>query len=211
VWWLCQPVCLFAFSWLTGNSVFVRRYLFLMLPGVALTATAAVAYFIPASRLNRLAAVLGAAGLLALGDWGQLWPAHEHSDWRGAARKINELALTPDTPVICPSPFIEARPPEWRPDYHMPGFLYAHLPVYPIAGEAYLFPFETSPEAESYAAGLTRGALSSSRRFLLYGGNGATRFWRKWFTARPELAGWQSVRLPYGDVDVVEFDPPPGR
>jgi len=139
-WWLCQPVCLFGFSWLTGNSVFVRRYLFLMLPGVALTATAAVARFIPAVRLNRLAAVLGAAGLLALGDWGHLWPAHEHSDWRGAARKVDELALGPETPVICPSPFIEARPPVWRPDYAMPGFLYAHLPVYPVAGKTYLFP-----------------------------------------------------------------------
>jgi hypothetical protein len=208
-WWLCQPVCLFAISWLTGNSVFVRRYLFLMLPGVALTATAAVARFVPAARMNRLAAVLGAAGLLALGDWGHPWPAHEHSDWRGAARKIDELALGADTPVICPSPFIEARPPVWRPDYPMPGFLYAQLPVYPIAGKAYLFPFETSPEAERYATELTRGALSSGRRFLLYGGNGATRFWRKWFTARPELAGWRSVRIPYGDVDVVEFDAAP--
>jgi hypothetical protein len=210
-WWLCQPVCLFAVSWLTGNSMFVRRYLFLMLPGAALTATAAVAHFIPRARMNRLAAVLGAVGLLALGDWGQLWPAHEHSDWRGAARKIDELALGPDTPVICPSPFIEARPPVWRPDYHMPGFLYAQLPVYPIGGKAYLFPFETSPEAERYATDLTRMALAGSRRFLLYGGNGATRFWRKWFTARPELAGWRSVRLPYGDVDVVEFDAGPAK
>jgi hypothetical protein len=210
-WWLCQPLCLFAISWLTGNSVFVRRYLFLMLPGAALTATAAVARFTPPVRMNRLAALLAAVGLLALGSWGQLWPPHEHSDWRGAARKIDELALGPDTPVICPSPFIEARPPVWRPDYHLPGFLYAHLPVYPIGGKAYLFPFETSPEAERYATQVTRDALSPSRRFLLYGGNGATRFWRKWFAARPELAGWRSVRLPYGDVDVVQFDAAPGK
>ena len=206
-WWLCQPVCLFAFSHFTGNSVFVRRYLFLMLPGAALTATAAVAHFTRPAHLNRLAAVLGVAALIALGDWGQLWPAHEHSDWRGAARMIDDLA-GPDTPVICPSPFIEARPPVWRPDYAMPGFLYSHLPVYPIGGKTYLFPFETSPEAERYAADLARGPLSSSPRFLLYGGNGATRFWRKWFTARPELAGWSSVRLLYGDVDVVVFAPP---
>jgi hypothetical protein len=93
----------------------------------------------------------------------------------------------------------------------MPGFLYAHLPVYPIAGKVCLFPFETSPEAERYAADLTRGPLSTSRRFLLYGGNGATRFWRKWFTARPELAGWRSVRLPYGDVDVIQFDAGPAK
>jgi len=208
LWWLAQPVCLFAFSWVTGNSVFVKRYLFLMLPGAALTATAAVARFTPPARMNKLAAVLGLAALAALGDWTQLWPAHEHSDWRDAALKINQLALDADTPVICPSPFIEARPPVWTPDYRMPGFLYAHLPVYPIRGHAYLFPFETSPEAESYAAGLARGALSHSRRFFLYGGNGATRFWRKWFAARPELAGWRSERLYYGDVDVIDFEPP---
>jgi hypothetical protein len=210
-WWLCQPVGLFAISWLTGNSVFVRRYLFLMLPGAALTATAAVAHFTPPARMKWLAVALAAVGLAALGNWGQLWPAHEHSDWRGAAQKVNELALGPDTPVICPSPFIEARPPVWRPDYQMPGFLYSQLPVYPIGGKAYLFPFETSPEAERYATVLTRDALSTSRRFLLYGGNGATRFWRKWFAARPELAGWRSVRLPYGDVDVIQFDPGPSQ
>ena len=53
--------------------------------------------------------------------------------------------------MICPSPFIEARPPAWRPDYPLPGFLYAHLAVYPISGKIYLFPFEDSPPAESQA------------------------------------------------------------
>ncbi len=178
-----------------------------MLPGVALTATAAVARLTPPARMNKLAAAVGLAALAVLGDWTHLWPPHEHSDWRAAALKIDQIA-GPDTPVICPSPFIEARPPVWTPDYHMPGFLYAHLPVYPIAAKVHLFPFETSPQAESYAADLARSELPRSRRFLLYGGNGATRFWRKWFAARPELAGWSSTRLPYGDVDVIEFDAP---
>src|ERR1700722_328167 len=40
-WWLSQPLCLFAFSWITGNSVFVYRYLYLSLPGAALAAGAA--------------------------------------------------------------------------------------------------------------------------------------------------------------------------
>ena len=205
-WWLCQPLCLYAFSLITGESVFLRRYIFLMMPGVALASTAAAARFVPGARLNRLAAVLGLGGLIWLGQWVRFWPAHEHSDWRSAAAEVRQLAVAPDMPVICPSPFIEARPPAWRPDYHMPGFLYSHLPVYAIAGKPYLFPFETSPEAEHYAEDLTRGTLSHSRRFLIYGGNGATRFWRKWFAARPELAGWRYERHPYGDVEVVEFN-----
>ncbi|MGD0497855.1 MAG: glycosyltransferase family 39 protein [Bryobacteraceae bacterium] len=207
-WWLCQPLCLFAFSWLTGNSVFVPRYLSVMLPGVALAATAVTAWFLPAASLNRLAAALGVGGLLFLGQWGRLWPAHEHSDWRGAARKVNSLALGPDTPVICPSPFIEAQPPVWRPDYRLPGFLYAHLSVYPISGTAVLFPFEPSPGAERYAASLVSGPLAASRRFILYGWDGSTAvgFWRNWFASRPELTGWRQTRFPFGDVDVVTFE-----
>ncbi len=76
-WWLAPPVCLFAFSLLTGNSVFVRRYLSEMLPAVGLAATAAAACFLPADRLNRLAAILGAGALIFLGQWTQFWPAHE--------------------------------------------------------------------------------------------------------------------------------------
>jgi hypothetical protein len=96
----------------------------------------------------------------------------------------------------------------WRPDYPLPGFLYSQLPVYPIAGNAIPFPFATSPEAEAYAAQLTRETLSSSRRFLIYGGNGPASFWSKWFAARPELAGWTYIRHAYGDVNVVEFHAP---
>jgi hypothetical protein len=207
-WWLCQPLALYGFSWVTGNSVFVTRYLSIMLPGVALTATACVARFIPPAQWKPLAALLGVGALLSLGQWTRLWPVHEHSDWRGAARQVNALALGPATPVICPSPFIEARPPVWRPDYPLPGFLYSYLPVYPIAGKPILFPFVTSAEAETYAATLTRETLSASRRFLIYGGNGPATFWSKWFAARPELAGWTHVRHAHGDVDVVEFDAP---
>jgi mannosyltransferase len=35
-WWMWHPVSLYAFSWITGNSVFVPRYLSLSLPGAAL-------------------------------------------------------------------------------------------------------------------------------------------------------------------------------
>jgi hypothetical protein len=207
-WWLCQPLALYGFSWLTGNSVFVTRYLSIMLPGVALSATALAARAIPPAQWKRLAALVGAGALLLQGQWTRVWPVHEHSDWRGAARQVNALVLGPATPVVCPSPFIEARPPVWRPDYPLPGFLYSQLPVYPIAGKPILFPFATSPEAEAYAATLTRETLSSSRRFLIYGGNGPATFWSKWFAARPELAGWSYARHAHGDVDVVEFNAP---
>ena len=207
-WWLCQPAALFAFSWITGNSVFVPRYLFLMLPGVALSAAAAASRFTPPAAWKGLSALLGLGALLYLGQWRQAWPAHEHSDWRAAAREVNRLSLGPETPVICPSPFIEARPPAWRPDYHLPGFLYCHLPVYPVRGQTRLFPFETSPEAERYAASLAGNDLSRSSRFLIYGGAGAVRFWRKWFAARPEFERWSVRRHEFGDVIVVEFNPP---
>jgi hypothetical protein len=206
-WWLCQPVSLFAFSWLTGNSVFVTRYLSIMLPGVALSASALAARSIPPAYWKRLAALVAVSALLAQGQWTRVWPVHEHSDWRGAARQVNALALSPATPVICPSPFIEARPPVWRPDYPLPGFLYSYLPVYPIAGRPILFPFATSVEAETYAATLTRETLVPSGRFLIYGGNGPATFWSKWFAGRPELAGWTYLRHAHGDVDVVEFNP----
>jgi hypothetical protein len=207
-WWLCQPLGLYGFSWLSGSSVFVTRYLSIMLPGVALSATALAARSIPEPYWKRLAAVVALGALLSLGQWTRLWPAHEHSDWRGAAREVNALALGPATPVICPSPFIEARPPVWRPDYPLPGFLYSYLPVYPFTGKPVLFPFATSNEAEEYAVQLTHQTLASSRRFLIYGGNGPATFWSKWFANQPELAGWSYARHAHGDVDVIEFNAP---
>jgi hypothetical protein len=78
-----------------------------------------------------------------------------------------------------------------------------------VHGHTYPFPFETSPEAEAFAARLSAQNLSSSERFALYGGDQAVRFWRGWLSARPELEGWRSRRLgPFGDVDVVVFENP---
>ena len=51
-WWLLQPVALFAVSRVTGSSMFVARYLYLGLPGAALAATLAAAYFIPPDLLE---------------------------------------------------------------------------------------------------------------------------------------------------------------
>jgi hypothetical protein len=205
-WWLCQPLCLFTYSWLSGNSVFAPRYLCLSLPGAALAATAVAARFVPAARWKAMSLILGAGALLWLGQWRQLWPPHHNSDWRGAAHKVNELAGA-GTAVICPSPFVEAKAPVWRPDYALPGFLYAHLLVYPIRGKALLFPFADSPEANRFAAALCQTTLSRSGRFVVYGWEPQVHFWREWFAARPELAGWRERRVgSFRDVDVVVFE-----
>jgi len=205
-WWLSQPLCLYGFSWLSGNSVFVQRYLSLMLPGVALAAVAVAARFIPQNRWKHAALGLGLGVLLIRAQWTTLWPQHDNSDWRSAARAVNQLRLGPGLPLVCPSPFVEARWPVWRPDYPLPGFLYAHLPVYPVAGHPYLFPNETSPEAELYAVSLLHDRLSDCGRFVLYGGAGNVRYWRKWFAARPELVDWHSRSLgEFGDMGAILF------
>ena len=205
-WWLCHPLFLFAFSLLSGNSVFLPRYLSVALPGGALAATFMAGLYMPSARWKPMALLLGVGVLLQMGQWHDPWPRHDTSDWRTAVQKLNKLALGPETPVICPSPFIEARPPAWRPDYQLPGFLYAHLLIYPIQGRPYLFPFENSPEAARFAMTLSNDTLSASGRFVIYGGDRSVRYWRAWFAGRPELAGWhQTRRGPFGNVDVVVF------
>jgi hypothetical protein len=206
-WWLVHPFALFAFSRITGNSVFVPRYLALSLPGTAVAATLAAACFLPSRFWKPAALAIGLYALIVVGNWTELWPPHHNSDWRAAAQAVNQLTLPPSTPVICPSPFIEARPPEWTPDYKMPGFLYAHLLVYPVRGNAVLFPFATSPEAENYAVALLAGAVPAAGRFVIYGGNGPVHFWRDWFEKRPELAGWSQRSLgQFRDVDAILFE-----
>jgi hypothetical protein len=206
-WWLLQPLCLFGFSWITANPIFLPRYMFIALPGAALLATAIAAPFLPAIQWKRVSVVLGAAILLFFGQWGHLWPAHEKSGWKAAAASIQQLGLRPQAPIICPSPFVEARPPVWTPDYSLPGFLYAHLSVYPVQGKVYPFPFEDSLEAEKYAAQLSRDTLAGSQRFVIYGWDRHVWFWRDWFAARAELSGWRERQLgPFGDVDVVVFE-----
>lgn len=210
-WWLIDPICLFAFSWITGDSVFVARYLYLALPGVSLTAALLVGFFIPARFWKPLALALGIAVLVTMGQWKQMWPAHHPSDWRSAASALHGWAGGQNVPVICPSPFIEARPPAWRPDYPLNGFLYSNLAVYPMTGHVYPFPFTaptvaTSHEAVEFARSLSGSTLAPAGRFAIYGGDVAVRFWRQWFEGQPELRGWQSKRLgKFGDVEVDVF------
>jgi hypothetical protein len=209
-WWLIQPLSLFAVSRVTGSSMFVARYLYIGLPGAALAATWAAAHFIPAAHWKPLTLAFGAGVLLLLGQWTQLWPMHHGSDWRLAARTVDQWASdNPDTPVLCPSPFIEARPPVWQPSYALPGFLYCHLPVYPFRGKPYLLPFDDSPDAEQYVTSLAEGPIPASGRFLIYGGSGSVRYWRNWFSVRPEFSAWHRERLGnFGDVVVELFERP---
>ncbi len=205
-WWLIQPASLFAFSWITGNSVFVDRYLSLLLPGAALTATAAAGYFLPAGEWKRAAVILAVGVFLLLGNWSEAWPPHHNSDWRGAARAVNALGFGPGLPVICPSPFIEARPPAWSPAYPLPGFLYAQLDTYPITGRPFLFPFESTRNAGEFAGGLTAQTLAPGKRFVIYGTVKDVEVWRRWFAGEPLLAGWGERKLgDFGDVEAVLF------
>ncbi len=208
-WWLIDPLCLFAFSWIAGSSVFVPRYLYLALPGVALMAGMLVAVFIPANRWKPVALAMGLGILVFMGHWRHLWPEHHNSNWRAASAALREWTAGENVPVVCPSPFIEAQPPVWRPDYPVQGFLYSNLNVYRTAGHIYPFPFVASPEAEAYARRLSMGTLAGAGRFAIYGGDRNVEFWRRWFSARAELSGWRNKRLgQFGDVEVAVFVKP---
>ncbi len=203
-WWLLTPLALFAFSRITGASVFLERYLSLALPGAALAATAAAGLFLPAQFWNRAALLLGFGVLVVLGRWTMPWPPHHGSDWRGAAAALNR-SLPPDTPVVCPSPFLEARPPVWHPDYPVDSFLYAHLAAYPVHAKIYPFPYD----AGHGPALQTLRELMRAPRFAVYGQSPAVAFWRSWFLARPELAGWRARSLgAFGDVSAIVIEPP---
>jgi hypothetical protein len=208
-WWLCQPVCLYLYSRLTGNSVYVGRYLSVMLPGAALTATAAVALWMPAKGWRIAAGVMALAALIAQGHWDGVTFRHDISDWRTAVEEVNRFAPDASTPVIAPSPFVEARPPAWSPDYPLPGFLYAHLDGYAIAGHPVLLPFDSPPDAPEgvqYAESLvSSGKLGASGKWAIYGPERHVRDWRKWFSQRPEFAAWKNTLQEFGDVYVAEF------
>jgi hypothetical protein len=137
---------------------------------------------------------------------------HDNADWREAAHAVNGAVLTPETPVICPSPFVEAQWPVWKPDYKLPGFFYSHVAAYPIRGRIYSFPFtlfKTPPEAEQYAEKLSFQTLLPSRRFIVYGGKIAVDEWQRWFARRPEFSGWEHRDLGnFGDSEAVLFAHP---
>ncbi|HLI82994.1 MAG TPA: glycosyltransferase family 39 protein [Bryobacteraceae bacterium] len=213
-WWLVHPLAIYAFSKITGNSLFVPRYLYVAMPGAVLVGTLAAAAFIPASQWRNIALAIGILALATMGRWTRPALEHSGSDWRAAAQALRQAAGASDAPVVCPSPFIEARWPVWRPDYPIASFLYAQLLYYRVPGKPYPFPYTTwagaGPEATAYAAGLARGDLARAGRFFIYGGDRGAGFWRTFFSARPEFAGWYERRVAlYGDVEVDEFSAKP--
>ncbi len=208
LWWCWSPLCLFAFSRLTSLSVFVPRYFSLALPGAALLGTALIARQLPRRAWTCAAAIVALVAIGMNGQWTRWWPGHTNQDWRGAARMLNQFAPTAATPIIFPSPFVEARSPIWRPDYPLPSVLYAPLAVYPLRGT--VLPFPRPLDAEQFAAGVVDSTLIPSGRFFLYTHKDSAAIWGPWLEARPELAGWTVRRRgDFGDVVVMEFSQPP--
>jgi hypothetical protein len=203
-WWLVCPLALFAYSHLSGNGVLISRYVSLMLPGIALTATAIAALFLPADWWKPAALAIGASALLFHGQWSVLWPVHDKDNWREIARAEHDLA-GPDTPVLCPSPFIEAQWPVWNPGYRLPGFLYAHLTYYPLKGSLRLFPFTPSPESDAYLGSLSETELAPSGRFILYGSTWAVGKLDRWLAAQPQFRAWGKDSRSFGTLSVVVY------
>jgi hypothetical protein len=208
VWWMWMPLCLFAYSRLTSTVLFIPRYYSPALPGVVLAATAVVALWLPAARWKQASVLLAVVALIAAGRWNALWPDHSQDTWRQASFEEDLAAQEPDTPVLAVSPFVEAQPPTWSPEYQLHGFLYAPLFVYPLRGRVYPFPYVRSPEAERYAADLLRDTLLKRARFIVYGAGRDTASWALWFSKQPELAGWRQVVGGASAIEVAVFENP---
>lgn len=204
-WWLVTPVAVFEFSRHSSESLFVPRYISLSLPGVAMAAAMAAALYIPRGCWRLPSIALGAGALIFTANWSQLWPEHDPAAWRSPAQYVNSVATGADTPILCISPFVQGAPPVWRPDYPLPGFLYAQLFAYPVRAKPYLLPAGPVREAWEYAASLAAGTLPHYRQFLVYGGIRGAEYWREWLSARPELHGWRSHARDFGDIRVVVF------
>jgi hypothetical protein len=209
-WWLWQPACLLAFSWITGNSVFLPRYFSLAIPGMILACTLAASYSIPPTAWKPAASIL-AIGILIFGSWKQPFPPSRNSHWREAAQAVNDLTRNTGMPIVCPSPFIEAQPPVWTPAYTLPGFLYAHLDAYPVSGatneKKILLPARLSPEGEQYATQAISDRLAPAGHFVVYGGVYSVNLWQSWLAGQPRLNGWTTRQSgSFGDVSVVLFE-----
>jgi mannosyltransferase len=210
-WWLVCPVVLFLYSQISGNGVLIMRYVSLMLPGIGLLTTALAGYFLPVEWWKPAALAVGLAALAFLGQWSELWPAHDHDRWRDAAI-VERASADRDTPVLCPSPFIEAQRPVWNPDYRLPGFLYAHLTYYPLNGRLKLFPFKPTAESEAYLGSLVGTSLIPSGRFVLYGSTWSVRKLDMWLAGTGKFSGgrkeWRKEWHTFDNISVVVYRSP---
>ncbi len=205
-WWLWQPCCLLAASWITGSPVFVPRYFSLALPGTMLASTMAAGHSLPA-RLWKPAAALLAGGILIVSLWRVPFLPTRNSEWREAAQTVNNLVRHSSIPVLCPSPFVEAQPPAWSPSYPLPGFLYAHLDAYPVHCDA-LLPARHSTEGDEFAGRLAMDRLVPAARFVIYGGTHGVSLWTDWFAGQSALAGRNNHQVGlFGDAEIVMFEP----
>ena len=149
-WWLVQPIGLFAYSHLSGVSVFTTRYVSIALPGAALAATAAAAFFIPKSKWQSLALVMGIAALIFGGQWSKLWPPHHNSDWRGASRAANALALGLVHAGVGRQPVRRSQAAGLEPGLSAPGI--SVLPAGRVSGQRHAllcFPMAIRPRESS--------------------------------------------------------------
>lgn len=205
-WWLGMPLCLWLYSIMSGTSLFSIRYFSLALPGAAMASAAVAAMYIPPHRWREAAVFTALVALAVSGRWSMLWPQHAPDIWREGARTERALAREPDTPVIAVSPFIEAMPPVWTPDYFVPGFLYSPLLVYPVRGTVYPFPMALSEESEQYGVELLHRTFVPRRRFVIFGGGRFAMRWVVWFAGRPELAGWSYQIHRDNMIETVVFE-----
>lgn len=204
LWWLWQPLVLLAASWVTGNSVFVPRYFSLALPGMLLAAAFGARLFMPPGAWKPAAVAL-AMGIVVVHFVTEPFPPTRNSHWREAAAEVNELTRDGVTPVVCPSPFVEARSPVWTPGYALPGFLYAQLDAYPLRQKPVLLPAAVEDAGTRYARAAVMEKIVPAGRFVLYGGGYAVTKWAPWFSAQPELRDWDYRLIQFGDVAVVSY------
>jgi hypothetical protein len=205
LWWLWQPLVLLAASWITGNSIFVPRYFSLALPGIVLAAAFGAGLSLPVEAWKPAALAL-AAGIVLVHFVKGPFPPTRHSHWREAAAEVNELTRDGVTPVVCPSPFVEAKSPVWTSAYSLPGFLFAQLDAYPLRQTPVLLPETVEETGTRYARLVVLSKIVPAQRFVLYGGGYDVNQWAPWFSAQPELADYE-LRLVgvFGDVEVVLY------
>jgi len=198
-WLLIQPLAIYVYSVASGNSIFVDRYLSLNLPGVALTATLAIALWIPRNHWQPAAALIGILALAVSPRWSATVGTHGDEHWRQAAQAVNEAVRGSPVPVLCPSPFGEATPPVWRSDYPLPGFLYAHLFVYPIQAAIRPLPFDNLIDS---ADDVAQNAISGAREFILYGTEHGVDSW----SSRPAFRTFRAKQLgSFGKVKAIRY------